>query len=327
MAGAHDEAVGKWGTAAVVDLFSAAQLAASLNLQVTGSGLTFALEAGIEISEITALGAFGIVSGGIALAALPVVATGLIIALATHDEKTSHELLDASDMLPYMSGGTLLAVGMSAPLMAFSSSQDPLLPARVAGGLIDFAAGVFDPDASPLSLLRSGESSALGASDWYRDAQTLYGPLFQSPAYPSTPNAPQPSQGNPGQPVQGASPGSMPPGPIPTDFGPTPSMDDFYPFMPGMGDFGSGTFGSSTSGASGDPLTMTMTVNVPTGYGSGSAPGNSAGDDNTVNNTPSDCQEDCSQPTPTPTPPSDCADCSHDCSDCVHDCECADCEC
>ena len=329
MADLRSEAVRKWSELAVGDAFSIAGLGASLGMvEWTGSSFAFSAAATVELADITAIGILGIVGGGIALAALPIVAGGVVLALATRDDKTSEALIQGADAMAYTSAGTLLAVAVGAPILALTSSGesgDRLLPAKVIGPILDLGTGM--AAATGLERVLAGGAGAAAADGWFHDTQSLYSQVSPAVASPSPSQYPSPTPG-----PTPSSPPSMVPGPsggssgspLP-DYGPGPTLDDLYPLMPGMGDLDSSFSKSTDNGSFSSPFTMTMTFSAPGGNGAETDNPNSGSNSN---DQPTDCQDDCqgecpTAPTPTPGPPSDCSDCSHQCADC----ECDDCEC
>lgn len=293
---------------------------AALDVQITGSGLAFGLEVGAGAAEIGGLAAFGIVGGGLALAAAPVLLTLGGIALLSRSESTLRDVAaGASAVTEFTSPSTLALVALSAPFagsLPWSGFSDPFAGQALVGGLMDFGLGISSGGGAERLFATTGFLAQ--APDAVTQAQQLRQYLSQASGNSANQGPPSGLSPSPG------------PAPAPPGSGQTgQSSPSYYQSVPGMGDidglllqealFPQSDYSSSPS--NGYSLSITAFGGQSPDYGGSSTSPSTIDASSNANGGAADCDTDCNQ---------DCnSDCTHDCQqDCQHDCQCqCQCEC
>lgn len=296
-----------------------AALWTSLEVQITGSGLAFGLEASAgAIAEISGLAAFGIIGGTLALAAAPVLLTLGGIALFSSNEETLHDVAEGVGVVTeFSSPSTLALTAVTAFTSPFYSTpwrgyQDPMAGQDLTGTLIDFATGLAGGGPGAFFAATGFASQAPDAFTKFQNLQNYLSQQSQSVS----------NQNQIGSPTPMPSPTQRPGTP---SLSPTTSVGSPYFLSPGMGDLDDFSYQSgvdsqtgdvSSSGAfGGGSLTYSLSQGPSGSTDSANAPG-SSDVDTSVNGGATDCTTtDCN------------SDCQHDCqTDCEHDCQ-SDCQC
>lgn len=273
MATEHQKSVTKWGLAALGNAASVGGFGLALDLEMVGGALVVTAE----------LSAAAVICGTLAVSATPVILVGLIAAIATTDERASHDLAEGAEALEYISGPTLAAIGLSAPFMPWLPAGDPNNPfagQKLVGSLVELGTSYADL----IKATNAGKALETGVAGInvetaiptvFTNIQKLQ-PYFSQPSSSGSASS---SGASPGGPSAG---GSASPG------GGIPGGGDFYPFSPGMGEWGGSDTGGveSESSSQGDGFTLTfgMTPYGPGGvsvspgsgggiYGTGTEPG------------------------------------------------------